>query len=68
MSTILSTEDHSEVMQSIANTTSSRFFHIPLVCNNSSEKGGDQHSQSRKVDAERILQGNIDRSSKKTSF
>jgi malonyl-CoA/methylmalonyl-CoA synthetase len=36
VSAILSTEDHGELMQSIANKTSSQFFHILPVPNNSS--------------------------------
>lgn len=65
MSAILSTEDNSEVMQNIANKTSSQFFQIPPVPNKSSEKGRDEHSQSGEVDGERIFQGNIKSSSKK---
>ncbi|XP_058731883.1 probable CoA ligase CCL8 [Vicia villosa] len=62
VSAILSTEDHSELMQSIANKTSSRFFHIPPVPNKSSEKSNNEHSQNGKLDADRIFLENIGKS------
>lgn len=50
VSAILSTEDHSELMQNIANKTSSWFFfHIPPVPNKSSEKSNNGHSKMEKV-------------------
>ncbi|CAL5210652.1 unnamed protein product [Lathyrus oleraceus] len=63
VSAILSTEDHSELMQNIANKTSSRFFHIPPVPNKSSEKSNIGHSKSGESDADRIFLENIERSS-----
>ncbi|XP_073226423.1 probable CoA ligase CCL8 [Cicer arietinum] len=63
VSAILSTEDHIELMQSIANKTSSQFFHIPPVPNNSSEKSRDEHSQNGEIDADRIFLENIESSS-----
>lgn len=66
MSAILSTEDHSELMQSIANKSSTQFFHIPPVPNKSSEKSKDENSESGENDVDRIFQENIGRSSKKT--
>ncbi|RDX88379.1 Malonate--CoA ligase, partial [Mucuna pruriens] len=64
ISTILSTEDHSELMQSVANKSSSQFFHLPPVLNNSSEKSRDEHSQNGEIDAVRIFLDNIGKSSK----
>ncbi|KAK2432522.1 AMP-dependent synthetase and ligase family protein [Trifolium repens] len=61
VSAILSTEDHSELMQSIASKTSSQFFHIPPVPYKSSEKSKD--SQNGESDADRIFLENIERSS-----
>ncbi|GAU13814.1 hypothetical protein TSUD_261410 [Trifolium subterraneum] len=61
VSAILSTEDHSELMQSIASKTSSQFFHIPPVPNKSSEKSKD--SQNGESNADRIFLENIERSS-----
>ncbi|KAJ1388768.1 AMP-dependent synthetase/ligase [Sesbania bispinosa] len=63
VSVILSTEDHSELMQSIANKTSSQLFHLPLVPNKSSEQSTDEHSQSGEIDADGISMENIGRSS-----
>ncbi|KEH28755.1 fatty acyl-CoA synthetase family protein [Medicago truncatula] len=63
VSAILSTEDHSELMQSIANKTSSQFFHIPPVPNNSSEKSRNGHSKNGEIDADSIFPENIERSS-----
>ncbi|KAI5438196.1 hypothetical protein KIW84_024081 [Lathyrus oleraceus] len=64
VSAILSTEDHSESMQNIANKTSSRFFfHIPPVPNKSSEKSNNGHSKNGESDADRIFLENIERSS-----
>ncbi|KAI5446140.1 hypothetical protein KIW84_014119 [Lathyrus oleraceus] len=64
VSAILSTEDHSELMQNIANKTSPRFFfHIPLVSNKSSEKSNNGHSKNGESDADRIFLENIERSS-----
>jgi malonyl-CoA/methylmalonyl-CoA synthetase len=68
VSAILSTEDHSELMQSIANKTSSQFFHIPPVPNNSSEKSSNGHSQNGEIDADSIFPENIERSSKNITF
>ncbi|CAJ2656209.1 unnamed protein product [Trifolium pratense] len=61
VSAILSTEDHSELMQSIASKTSSQFFHIPPVSYKSSEKIKD--SQNGESNADRIFLENIERSS-----
>ena len=68
MSTILSTEDHSELMQSIANKTSSQFFHIPPVPTKSSEKSRDEDSQNGEVEADRIFRDDIGRPSKKITI
>ncbi|CAI8601225.1 unnamed protein product [Vicia faba] len=62
VSAILSTEDHGELMQSIANKTSSRFFHIPPVPIKSSEKSNG-HSKNEESDADRIFLENIESSS-----
>lgn len=62
-SAILSTEDHSELMQNIASKTSSQFFHLPPVANKSLEKSRDEHSQNGKIDADRIFLETIERSS-----
>ncbi|XP_073225926.1 probable CoA ligase CCL8 isoform X2 [Cicer arietinum] len=62
-SAILSTEDHSELMQHIANKTSSQFFHLPPVANKSLEKSRDEHSQNGKIDADGVFLENIERSS-----
>ncbi|KEH28801.1 fatty acyl-CoA synthetase family protein [Medicago truncatula] len=62
-SAILSTEDHSELMQNIANKTSSQFFHLPPVANKSLEKSRDEHSQNGKIDADGILLEKFERSS-----
>ncbi|KAK7349190.1 hypothetical protein VNO77_06359 [Canavalia gladiata] len=64
VSAILSTEDHSQIMQSVAKKSSSQFFHLPPVLNKSSEQSRDGHSQNGKVDAGRILLDNIGRQSK----
>ncbi|PNX89605.1 malonate-CoA ligase-like protein, partial [Trifolium pratense] len=61
VSAILSTEDHSELMQSIASKTSSQFFHIPPVPYKSLEKSKD--SQNGESDADRIFLDNTLRSS-----
>ncbi|KAG4912551.1 hypothetical protein JHK84_053011 [Glycine max] len=63
VSAILSTEDHSEIMQSIANKSSSQFFHLPLVLNKSSEKSRDDHSQNGGIHTDKILLDNFGRSS-----
>ncbi|CAI8601153.1 unnamed protein product [Vicia faba] len=60
-SAILSTEDHSELMQNIANKTSSNFFHLPPVANNSLDKNRDEHSQNGEIDAARIFLESIER-------
>ncbi|GAU13875.1 hypothetical protein TSUD_262020 [Trifolium subterraneum] len=62
-SAILSTEDHSELMQNIANKTSSQFFHLPPVANKSLEKSRDEHSHDGEIDSNRIFLENIQRSS-----
>ncbi|PNY11574.1 malonate-CoA ligase-like protein, partial [Trifolium pratense] len=62
-SAILSTEDHSELMQNIANKTSSQFFHLPPVANKSLEKSRDEHSHNGEIDSNRIFLENIQRSS-----
>lgn len=64
MSAILSTEDHGELMQSIANKTSSQFFHLPSVPSKSSEKSRDELSQSGDIVADKISLESIGRSSK----
>ncbi|XP_027344505.1 malonate--CoA ligase isoform X2 [Abrus precatorius] len=61
VSAILSTEDHSELMQSIADKSSSQFFHLPPV--KSSEKSRDEHFQNGEIDADRIFLDDIGRSS-----
>ncbi|KAK7389560.1 hypothetical protein VNO78_24705 [Psophocarpus tetragonolobus] len=63
ISAILSTEDHSEIMQSVASKSSSQFFHLPPVLNKSSEKSRDKHSQNGEIHADRISLDNIGRSS-----
>jgi malonyl-CoA/methylmalonyl-CoA synthetase len=69
VSAILSTEDHGELMQSIANKTSSQFFHILPVPNNSSKKSSrNGHSQNGEIDADRIFLKNVERSSKNITF
>ncbi|KAK7294209.1 hypothetical protein RJT34_17096 [Clitoria ternatea] len=62
VSAILSTEDHSELLQSIANKSSSQFFNLPLVTNNSSENSRDEHSQNGKIYADKISLDSIGRS------
>ncbi|KAK2432577.1 AMP-dependent synthetase and ligase family protein [Trifolium repens] len=62
-SAILSTEDHSELMQNIANKTSSQFFHLPPVANKSLEKNRDEHSNNGEFDSNGIFLENIQRSS-----
>ncbi|KAI4355621.1 hypothetical protein L6164_004375 [Bauhinia variegata] len=57
VSVILSTGDHDELMQNLANKSSAQFFHIPPVPSKSLEKGGDEISQVREIDADRIFQG-----------
>lgn len=64
MSAILSTEDHSQTMQNVADKSSSKYFLIPPVPSNSFEKIRDEDSQSREIQDERIHQGNIKRTSK----
>ncbi|XP_028789187.1 malonate--CoA ligase isoform X2 [Neltuma alba] len=63
VSAILSTEDHSQTMQSVAIKSSSQFFLIPPVPNKSSEKSRDEDSQNKEMQAERVHQGNIKRTS-----
>ncbi|MCI18823.1 fatty acyl-CoA synthetase family protein, partial [Trifolium medium] len=50
-------------MQSIANKTSSQFFHLPPVANKSLEKNRDEHSHDGEIDSNRIFLENIQRSS-----
>ncbi|XLR42901.1 hypothetical protein HN51_026928 [Arachis hypogaea] len=59
VSTILSTEDHSELMQNLANKTSSQFFHLPPVLAKPSEKSSDEDSQNGEIDVDRIFRDNI---------
>ncbi|XP_068470500.1 probable CoA ligase CCL8 isoform X2 [Phaseolus vulgaris] len=59
ISAILSTEEHSELMQTVANKSSSQFFHLPSVVNTSSEKSRDERQQNGKIHADRILLDNI---------
>ncbi|XP_020226372.1 malonate--CoA ligase isoform X1 [Cajanus cajan] len=59
VSAILSTEDHSELMQSVANKSSSQFFHLPPVLNKSLEKSRDEHSQNGENGTDRIFLDNI---------
>ncbi|XP_047174376.1 probable CoA ligase CCL8 isoform X2 [Vigna umbellata] len=59
ISAILSTEEHSELMQSVANKSSSKFFHLPSVVNISSEKSRNGHSQNGKVHEDRIFLDDI---------
>jgi len=68
ISAILSTEEHSELMQRVANKSSSQFFHLPPVVNMSSEKSRNEHSQNGKVHADRIVLDNIGGYGKKISF
>ncbi|KAK4269360.1 hypothetical protein QN277_022525 [Acacia crassicarpa] len=63
VSAILSTEDHSQTMQNVANKSSSQFFLIPPVPNKSLEKSIDEDSQNREMQEERIHQANIKRTS-----
>ncbi|MED6112640.1 putative CoA ligase ccl8 [Stylosanthes scabra] len=63
VSTILSTEDHSELMQGLANKTSSQFFHLPPVLTKSSGKSRDEDSQNGEIDVDRIFQDNIEKPS-----
>lgn len=67
VSAILSTEDHSELMQSIASKSSCQFFNLPTVPSTSSEESRDEHSQGGEIDANGISLENIGRSSKKIS-
>ncbi|BAT98501.1 hypothetical protein VIGAN_09216100 [Vigna angularis var. angularis] len=59
ISAILSTEEHSELMQSVANKSSSKFFHLPSVVNISSEKSRNGHSQNGKIHEDRIFLDDI---------
>ncbi|KAH1240313.1 Malonate--CoA ligase [Glycine max] len=63
VSAILSTEDHTEIMQSVANKSSSQFFHLPPVLNKSSEKSRDKHSQNGGIHTDKILLDKFGRSS-----
>ncbi|KAF1865811.1 hypothetical protein Lal_00021812 [Lupinus albus] len=63
VSTILSTEDHSELLQSVANKTSSQFFLIAPVPNKSSEQIRDENSQTGEIDPDRISLESIGRTS-----
>ncbi|OIW11890.1 hypothetical protein TanjilG_25803 [Lupinus angustifolius] len=63
VSTILSTEDHSELLQSVANKTSSQFFLIAPVPNKSSEKIRDENLQAGEIDPDRISFKSIGRTS-----
>lgn len=68
MPATLSTEDHSQTMQNVANKSSSQFFLIPPVPNKSLEKSIDEDSQNRETQEERIHQANIKRTSKKNKL
>ncbi|WVZ21892.1 hypothetical protein V8G54_000436 [Vigna mungo] len=59
ISAILSTEEHSELMQSVANKSSSKFFHLPSVVNISSEKSRNGHSQNGKIHEDRVFLDDI---------
>ncbi|KAL2338062.1 hypothetical protein Fmac_012508 [Flemingia macrophylla] len=61
VSAILSTEDHSELMQNVANKSSSQLFHLPPVLNKSSEKSREEHSQNGENGIDRIFLDNIGR-------
>ncbi|CAJ1951135.1 unnamed protein product [Sphenostylis stenocarpa] len=63
ISAILSTEEHSELMQRVAAKSSSQFFHLPPVVNKSSEKSRDEHLQNGESHTDRILWDDIGRSS-----
>ncbi|GAU13873.1 hypothetical protein TSUD_262000 [Trifolium subterraneum] len=62
-SAILSTEDHSELMQNIANKTSSQFFHLPPVANKSLEKNRDENPHNGEIDSNENFLENIHRPS-----
>ena len=53
---ILSTEDHQELMNSIAAKTAAQFSLIPRVTNNHSQEAKDD-LQSAEIDIDRILLG-----------
>lgn len=63
VSAILSTEDHSELMQSIASKSSCQFFNLPSVPSTSSEESRDERSQGGEIDSNGISLENIGRSS-----
>jgi len=46
-------------MQTVANKSSSQFFHLPSVVNTSLEKSRDERQQNGKIHADRILLDNI---------
>ncbi|RZC00932.1 RuvB-like protein 1 [Glycine soja] len=50
-------------MQSVANKSSSQFFHLPPVLNKSSEKSRDKHSQNGGIHTDKILLDKFGRSS-----
>ncbi|XP_014516768.1 malonate--CoA ligase isoform X2 [Vigna radiata var. radiata] len=59
ISAVLSTEEHNELMQSVANKSSSKFFHLPSVVNISSEKSRNGHSQNGKIQEDRVFLDDI---------
>lgn len=62
---ILSTEDHQELMKTVAAKTAAQFSLIPSVPSIIySEESAVDHLQAGEIDVERILQWNVEHSSK----
>ncbi|KAH7547263.1 hypothetical protein FEM48_Zijuj01G0291300 [Ziziphus jujuba var. spinosa] len=63
ISLILSTEDHQELMKTVAAKTAAQFSLIPSVPSFYSEESAVDHLQDGEIDVERILQWNAEHSS-----
>lgn len=61
---ILSTEDHAEIMQSVAAKTAAKFSLIPPVPHIYSETNSRDQSTDIEMDAERVFQGTVENLSK----
>ncbi|XP_023000346.1 malonate--CoA ligase [Cucurbita maxima] len=60
VSMILSTEDHAEIMQSVAAKTAAKFSLIPPVPHIYSETNSRDQSTDIEMDAERVFQGTVE--------
>lgn len=65
---ILSTEDHQELMKTVAAKTAAQFSLIPSVPSFYSEESAVDHLQDGEIDVERILQWNAEHSSKTSEY